>query len=754
MKMVKEDEQVLFEDERQNFKFRCKPEGYDFGFAESFWIRDCSWRVRIDKRELSPSSLKLDRLSLGAGVDKLAKCQWIRQKWSGELRTEVEFKFYSQGAILAIFRLPDPPDRPLDIDFPLFPEDSVNEGLYVAAIQSSDEGGVWPIIRIEKPKNALKRLLETNKDDTEYLPFWVYDERKTIVILPADNFIDTRFVCRKKGNRRKLSCELSGIPNGPFEHKVMIFYSSKGPSEALVEAGSFLRKLHHRRIPEVAAECHSHLGYSTANGSFYFNFLNEKMLPEVLNDLKAKEIPAKWLQIDVMWYKSSKRWPSSEEISKFAEKIKKASGEKILDFINSIWGVVELEPNEKDFPHRFENVKEKTPIGLWIWTTYFDENTPYREKYPWSEKDNIPVGKEFWLDKAKQFKDWRAIWVEPDNLVHVNRFRSLNHIGEKEKWLVEVIESFGEYNIPVQMCMCPSKLYPVALKTKNAHFIRTSDDFRMKPDLYEIYQNFYNSSLAWAFGLYPCFDVYFTGKESYKKVKKYDQLNFPLEYHNDADIIPELVAHALSCGVNYIGDGIGMANPELIKKICTQEGKLIHPDKPAIPTRSCFLEDPLEKKSPLVVYTCLGEYILLGVFNLDDSKKEYHIPLEEVGLESGYSCCDFKLFKKETDEAREMIWGELDARGCELHIVSPLRDGVAIIGDLEKLFPPYAIQAAYYQRNHIEITAEVKDQATIGVFCKRPKKLRVDGKPSDWVIEGRLLKVKIGPGRHEILMKL
>ncbi len=74
----------------------------------------------------------------------------------------------------------------------------------------------------------------------------------------------------------------------------------------------------------------------------------------------------KWSQIDVMWYKNSKRWPSSEEISKFAEKIKKASGQEILDFINSIWRVVELEPNEKDFPDRFENIKGKAPIGLWI----------------------------------------------------------------------------------------------------------------------------------------------------------------------------------------------------------------------------------------------------------------------------------------------------------------------------------------------------------------------------------------------------
>jgi len=145
---------------------------------------------------------------------------------------------------------------------------------------------------------------------------------------------------------------------------------------------------------------------------------------------------------------------------------------------------------------------------------------------------------------------------------------------------------------------------------------------------------------------------------------------------------------------------------------------------------------------------------LVGVFNLDDSKKEYHVPLAEVGLESGYSCCDFKLFKKETDQVQGMIRGDLDARGCELHIVSPLRNGIAIVGDLEKLFPPYAIQAAYYQQDYIEITVEVKDQTTIGAFCKRPRELRVDGKPSDWVIEGRLLKVKIDPGRHQIFIKL
>ena len=101
-----------------------------------------------------------------------------------------------------------------------------------------------------------------------------------------------------------------------------------------------------------------------------------------------------------------------------------------------------------------------------------------------------------------------------------------------------------------------------------------------------------------------------------------------------------------------------------------------------------------------------------------------------------------------------MISGDLDARDCELHVISRLRDGVAIVGDLEKLFPPYAIQATYYRQGRVEITAEVKDHATIGVFCEQPKELRIDGKPRDWVMEGRLLKVKIGPGRRQISIKL
>jgi len=94
--MVKEGEQVLFEDESHRFRFRCRPGGYDFGLVEGFWVRNCSWRIWVDKRELSPSLLRLDELSLGSGVDKLGSCQWIRQKWSGELRAEVEFKFYSR----------------------------------------------------------------------------------------------------------------------------------------------------------------------------------------------------------------------------------------------------------------------------------------------------------------------------------------------------------------------------------------------------------------------------------------------------------------------------------------------------------------------------------------------------------------------------------------------------------------------------------------------------------------------------------
>ncbi len=128
---------------------------------------------------------------------------------------------------------------------------------------------------MEKPKNALKQLLEVSEDGTEYLPFWLYNEKKTIVILPADNFVDTRFVCKKEGERKNFSCKLSGVPDGAIEHRVLIFYSDKEPSEALIEAGSFLRNLHGRQVPGITSECHKSLGYSTANDSFYFNFLNE-----------------------------------------------------------------------------------------------------------------------------------------------------------------------------------------------------------------------------------------------------------------------------------------------------------------------------------------------------------------------------------------------------------------------------------------------------------------------------------------------
>ena len=86
----------------------------------------------------------------------------------------------------------------------------------MAAIQSSDESGVWLLISIEKPKNALKRLLKASEDGTEYLPFWLYDERKTVVVLPADNFIDTRFVCKKGITKENYLASFPGLLMGPL----------------------------------------------------------------------------------------------------------------------------------------------------------------------------------------------------------------------------------------------------------------------------------------------------------------------------------------------------------------------------------------------------------------------------------------------------------------------------------------------------------------------------------------------------------
>ena len=744
---------------RHAFELFCNEKRYGFGFEGKNWVDQGGWRIKSGEAEFHRKDVKYEGEHIGSGLDSLGRYKSVTFKWRGKIEVELTFKVYEEPYVVFQVKANGlETQKRLDIDFPMFVDPSkFASELYLSAIVSAYPA-VWPMIKIFKPADALEEFSASFDDGTEFLPLWIYDEKRSIVVMPIDNFVDYRVVNVRDQDGKGFSMRLSGLNEGKsVEASTLIFYSDGGPSETLIEAGEVLKKIYGRTPVNSDVYSQKYLGYSTANGSYYFNRFDEKTILDVKKHLEDVGIPARWMQLDVMWYRSSIPTRIARTIMKLAQGRFSSPLEdtrEILKFINAVWGTKEMAPDREVFPNEFKNMG--MPVGVWIWTTRFDPETPYSLRYPWIAEANLPRTKEFWLDIARDFKSHNIVWVETDNLCDILGREGLEAIGQKEKWLIDVIESFMEYNIPVQMCMTPGKLYPVALKTRNAYFMRTGGDFRMHSDSSLIYQNFYNSALAWAFGLYPCFDVFFTSDASYAKCDevKAEEWGLPLPYITlkDANMASAVLAHALSCGITYIGDGMGLIDKKTIMSLCLSNGELIHPDRPAVPIKSCYHLDPIKDSYPLIVYTTCGNNVLLGIFNLSDEEEKYSLPLEELKASNAYYA--FEYYSHEVQFAEKKISGVILPKACKLYIMCPILGDSGVIGDLEKVVTPYVIEDVQKDEGLLSVDVKASDRIRLGIVCRRPEKVLVNGSVCmEWKHEDKLLEVSLGSGKHRVQVK-
>jgi len=755
LSVKEENELKRFTNKKYAFEFISSESEYGFGFKGKTWLRGGGWRVISEDKVFTREDLEYEGSYTVKGIDELGRYIGATYRWRGGINASLEFRVYEGSFVVTKIEVDGlVSGKHVDIDFPMFADPSkVAEDICLSAIMSDR---AFPFIRIVKPPKTLEKFAESSAHGTQFLPLWVYDEERSLVLLPMDNFIDYRVVNLREEGLKGFSLRLSGIcPSSRIEARALMYYSEEGPSEALIRAGGLLRKLYDKVPVSREIPCFKFLGYSTANGSYYFNRFDEKVILDVIDYMEREGIPVKWMQLDVMWYKCGIHPDVQRTLVKLFKGVKFSEIDG-MRYINTAWAIHELEPDEKYFPNGFENIKARMPIGVWIWTTRFTEDTPYKQKYPWIEEENLPKSREFWLDIAKRFKEYNVIWVETDNLCDIlGRKGVLERIGEKERWLLNVFEAFGEYNIPVQLCMTPSIIYPVALKSRNACLIRTGDDFRMPPDSTKLYQDFYNSALAWAFGLYPCFDVFFTSEKSYEESDKLEPVDwgFPeIGYITvkESNVRFQLLAHALSCGITYIGDAIGTVDKEAVARLCLSNGEVVRPDRPAIPVRQCYLRDPLSDRFPLIVYTTVKGYVLVGVFNMSDETVEYAVPFRDIGIEGEYY--DFEYFSNRVMLVRDELRGTVEGRACQLHILCPVLGGFAVVGDVNKFIAPYAIIRAELADGRLVVSTESVDQVDLAVIYRdKPREVVVDGVPyKDWEYKDYLLKIVLTPGRHNI----
>ena len=202
-------------------------------------------------------------------------------------------------------------------------------------------------------------------------------------------------------------------------------------------------------------------------------------------------------------------------------------------------------------------------------------------------------------------------------------------------------------------------------------------------------------------------------------------------------------ARAISGGPVYVSDRPGEQNPDVLLRLCDDDGRLYRCAAPAMPARDCLFVDCLQEPRLLkIVNNCArsSNHAVLGLFHcrqngepVADSWKVRDNPFVQHEDVVAYSFREGTLKRlrgKDLDAQNEIVLAPL---GFELVAIAPVLAGlVACVGLLEKYNAGGAVEeedfSAFPDRYHVSI----RGSGTVGFFCAhRPAEVRLDDEPAE-----------------------
>lgn len=156
---------------------------------------------------------------------------------------------------------------------------------------------------------------------------------------------------------------------------------------------------------------------------------------------------------------------------------------------------------------------------------------------------------------------------------------------------------------------------------------------------------------------------------------------------------------ALSGGPIYVSDRLGRSRAELFAPLCFADGRILRPDGVAVPTREWLVADPTQTPAAMTVVNHAGETTYVAAFNLCETQScvEGCIDLATLPLAPAELYLCYEHFSRE--------WGVFPAGSFDeftlerrddyrLYSITPVRDGIAVIGDVRKFIGVRAIVEA------------------------------------------------------------
>ena len=118
---------------------------------------------------------------------------------------------------------------------------------------------------------------------------------------------------------------------------------------------------------------------------------------------------------------------------------------------------------------------------------------------------------------------------------------------------------------------------------------------------------------------------------------------------DDEQAVKNSLCRAISGGPIYVSDKIGRTNPEILKPLFFEDGRILRPDESATPTADCLMQNPTTTEKIFKLRNRFGNKGVCAVFNINVENKPVSGTLSpsEIGIADG-EYAYYEYFSKET----------------------------------------------------------------------------------------------------------
>lgn len=442
--------------------------------------------------------------------------------------------------------------------------------------------------------------------------------------------------------------------------------------------GGSCKTIEKKKYPEIF----DYLGWCTWDAMHVH--VNEEGVREKLAEFKEKNVPMRWALIDDMWadVPGISDLPKDIEFGPMIQAMHRSS-------LNS------YDADSKRFPNGLGGCiddihKAGLKAGVWYpatgyWFGFMPDGEVAREyadcMVTLPQRGNrIGVSPDcpekpsrFFCGVAEKIKSYGTDFIKIDNQSCYRSFY-LNcgiPVGVAAKNMQTAIQESAEKYFDGAIINCMGMSNEAMFNRGDSAVSRCSNDFTPNDRAWfthHITQCAYNSLIQGQF-YYNDWDMWWTGDPQAKK---------------------NSVCRAISGGPIYVSDRIGETDPEILRPLCFDDGKIIRTDLPAVPTPSCLTSDPRVNSQPMMIFSKKNGCTVVAAFNIDKNDRAVsgRFNIKEFGMDKVVVREYFSGKLVEVDKDGYVAVDLATPDEFTLYVLAPIEKGISYFGMTDKFISP------------------------------------------------------------------